>query len=57
MLLEVMFLIFTLSMMGLCLSSAMKNKNFNSAISESFSAGIWFTLFLARLIFLLTGGL
>lgn len=54
---EIMFLIFTLSMTGLCLPDATEDKELNSVIGNSFAAGIWFTLFLSRLVFLLVGGL
>lgn len=57
MLSEVIFLISTFIMTGLCLPEATQNKELNSVIAESFAAGIWFTLFLGRLIFLLVGGL
>lgn len=54
MLSEIIFLIFTLIMMGFHLFFAIQSKNSNFAIIKSFFAGVWFALFL---ISLLAGGL
>ena len=57
MLSEIIFLIFTLIMMGFHLFFAIQSKNSDFVALESFFTGAWFALLLSKLISLLAGGL